>query len=142
MDACTTCHFRQYPVYGIFRSSCADVKFPGCLHRCCSQKKAVLDFQSGFVNQLRPHDLPQFPVWSVLEQKDRLAIAFGRRNPDFPPFQPDGCRGFRGGPKIRRVWVVDRLFAKHTPTLLLLLILTESGTRPAMVPGSLRVHSA
>jgi hypothetical protein len=35
----------------------------------------------------------------------------------------DGCRGFRGGPKIVKDRIVDRLSAQHTLLALLYLIL-------------------
>ena len=60
--------------------------FPGCLHRCCSKKKAVLDFESGFVHQFRSHDLPQIPVWSVLRAEARLDFTLLRPHREFTAF--------------------------------------------------------
>ena len=122
MYARAICHFGQYPVDSVFSSCRAYVQFSGGLHRCCSQKKAVLDFESGIEHQLRSHNLPQFQVCSVLERKPGTPSHIGGEISISQRSRLSGCRGFRIGPKIAKDWNVDCLFAKHTPMESLYLI--------------------
>lgn len=143
MHGYAICHFGEHTVDSVFSSCRAYVQFSRCLHRRCSQKKAVLNFESGFEHQFRSHTMPQFPGDGAFLAEARQAAAHLRRHLEtHGVLWKMDAEDIEEGRRSSKKGITDYLFAQHTLLEPLCLIWPSSDVKNGGEYGGRQARSA